>query len=257
MIKKVISATALVFVFAGCAPTQPTLSQNCFDKQRLEQREAKELREAKNSLSSFKAEYQDMSSHISFLNEYIADYSKYIGAASSASSVIKLMPIPYAGQISSAANFGGKMTVLVSNASRSMSILNTSIKTYEAKLALYEATPDSAKLIDAQKFANDTLLSDIKAAEQNLIKLRDGTASMLALSSAISQYYASTGEVLSQAASIFSKKEDAPKKALNDKALKAKNDGFEQKSQKIFNSFNEAREHIQSAAVIKELSGEL
>lgn len=257
MIKIVASAIAALFIFAGCATNQPTIAQNCYDKPKLEQREAKELREAKNALNAFKNEYQGMSAYIAFLNEYIADYSKYIGAVSSASSVIKLMPIPYAGQISSAANFGGKLTVLVSNASKSTGVLNNSIAAFEAKLAAYEASQDVAKLNDAQKFANETLLSDMRVAQQNLIKLKDGTASMLALSNALTQYYSSTGDALSQAASIFTKKDDAPKKAPNDKALKSKNDGFDVKLSKIFASFDEAEGHIKASAVIKTLAGEL
>jgi hypothetical protein len=252
----IISITTVALLLGGCATTQTT-PKNCFDKERLEAREAKELYDAKNSLHAFKAEYQEMSSYINFLNDYIADYSKYIGAASQASSVIKLMPIPYAGQISSAAGFGAKLTVLASNASKSMVTLNNSIKTFESKLAAYEADKEPSKLESAQKFADETLFADITAAQQSLMKLKEGTASMLAISAATSQYYDSTSEAISKAASMFSKKEDAPKKAPDGKALKSKNDGFEQRSIRIFTAFDAAKVRIKNGSLVGGLKGEL
>jgi hypothetical protein len=255
-LKKVLISTATaIILLSGCADTQPQM-QNCFDKPRLEQRELKELKEAKNSLATFKGEYQDIASYVNFLNQYVSDYSKYIGAAASASSFIKLMPIPYAGQISSAAGFGAKMTFLVSNTSKAMGNLNNSIKIFETKLAEYEASNDPAKLQDAQRFADTVLVADISAAEQSLIKLKDGTASMLAVSAAMKDYYDSTGDTLSKATAIFGKKDEAPKNAPNDKVLKAKNDGFDQKSAKIFASFANTKNHVKSASVVGELSRE-
>jgi len=257
----IISITTAALLLSGCATTQtqnmPYVEKKCFDKERLESREAKELHDAKSSLFAFKNEYQEMSSYINFLNEYVADYSKYINAASQASSFIKLMPIPYAGQISSAAGFGTKLAVLAGNASRSMATLNNSIKTFESKLAAYEADKDPAKLENAQKFADDTLFTDITAAHQSLTKLKEGTASMLAISAATSQYYDSTGDALSKATSMFSKKEDTQKKAPDGKALKSKNDSFEQRSIRIFTAFDAAKARIKNGALIHGLRSEL
>jgi hypothetical protein len=259
MKKIALSTLAAALLFTGCATTTtqaPIAQKNCFDKERLEARELRELQNAKNSLLAFKNEYQEMSSYITFLNEYVADYSKYINAASQASFFIKLMPIPYAGQISSAAGFGAKMTTLAANASKSMVTLSGSIKTFEAKLAAYEADKNPASLEDAQKFANSTLNADIAAAEQNLTKLKEGTASMLAVSAAIKEYYESTGDAISKAASMFAKK-DEQKKTPNDKALKAKNDGFDQRLVRIFAGFDTAKNHIKNGSLIRDLRGEL
>lgn len=252
---KLLSMITAGILLGGCAATEPANVQNCFDKPKLEQRELKELKEAKASLDAFKSEYQDIAAYVNFLNQYVSDYSKYIGAAASASGFIKLMPIPYAGQISSATGFGAKMTVLASNASKSICNLNNSIKTFEAKLALAESDP--AKLQDAQKYADTVLSADITAAELSLIKLKDGTASMMAVTAMMKGYYDSTGDALSKAVNMFGKKEEAPKNAPNEKALKAKNDSFEQKSTKIFSSFTETKTHLKNASVIGELSKEL
>ncbi|MDD3467007.1 MAG: hypothetical protein PHE67_07645 [Campylobacterales bacterium] len=255
MKRKILGVVTAGFLLAGCAATQPTTAQNCFDKPRLEQRELKELKDAKASLDAFKAEYQDISAYVNFLNQYVSDYSKYIGAAASASTFIKFMPIPYAGQISSATNFGSKMTVLISNTSKSMGNLNNSIKTFEAKLALAESDP--SKLQDAQNFADTTLSADITAAELSLIKLKDGTASMMAVSAMMKGYYDQTGDALSKAVNMFGKKEEAPKNAPNEAALKAKSDSFEHKTAKIFASFANTKNRIKNASVAGELAKEL
>ncbi len=259
MKKIALSTLTAALLFTGCATTSieaPMPQKNCFDKERLEARELRELQSAKNSLTAFKNEYQEMSSYITFLNEYVADYSKYINAASQASSFIKLMPIPYAGQISSATGFGARMTTLAANASKSMVTLSGSIKTFEAKLAAYEADKNQASLEEVQKFANSTLSADIAAAEQSLTKLKEGAGSMLAVSGAMKEYYESAGDAISKATSMFSKKEEQ-KKTPDDKALKTKNDRFDQRLAKILMGFDAAKSHIKNGSLIKDLRGEL
>ena len=46
MKRKILGVVTAGFLLAGCAATQPTTAQNCFDKPRLEQRELKELKDA-------------------------------------------------------------------------------------------------------------------------------------------------------------------------------------------------------------------
>lgn len=250
--KNTIFSLLVLFIFAGCAVNEQP--KNCYDRQKLELRQLQELKEVEASLNSYKSEYQEVAAYVNFMNQYVADYSKYISVAANASGFIKLMPIPYAGQISSATGFGAKMTLLVGNASKSVANLNNSIKTFETKLIAAQESRDSQKLQEAQRFADVTLIADINAAEQSLVKLKEGSASMLAASSMIREYYDSVGDALSKATTIFAKKEEAPKNAPSDKTLKTKNENFEQKAVKIFVSFTEAKSHIKNGSVIGELS---
>ncbi len=253
--KNIIFSLLALFIFGGCAVSEQP--KNCFDKTRLEQREYDALKNARASLATFKTEYGEMSSYINFLNAYTAEYSKYISAASTASLVIKYMPIPYAGQISSSAAFGTKMTALASNASKSVLKLNTSAAEFDSKLAAYETTKNSQKLQEARKYASTVLQNDLEEAKLSLIRLKDGAAGLIAVSMAISQYYSSGDQLLSKATSMFSDKSENDKRAQSDNALKAKTEGFDKRLTKVTASFEGIKGHIKSADTYGALSDEL
>ena len=81
--KKVVVYIVMAFIFAGCATQEPP--RNCYDKARLEQKEFMALKNTKAALAIFRSDYAEMSAYIGFLNAFVADYTKYISAASSAS----------------------------------------------------------------------------------------------------------------------------------------------------------------------------
>lgn len=253
--RNVIFSVLALFLFAGCAVSEQP--KNCFDKAKLEQREYDALKNARSSLSTFKTEYSEMASYINFLNAYTAEYSKYISAASTASLVIKYMPIPYAGQISSSAAFGTKMTALASNASKSVGKLSVSAAEFDAKLTAYETTKSSQKLQEARKYASAVLQNDLEEAKLSLVRLKDGAAGLIAVSMAISQYYSSGDQLLSKATSIFSDKSESDKRAQNDNALKVKTEGFDKRLTKVTASFEGIKGHIKSAETYGALSDEL
>ncbi len=253
--KNIVFLLLALFIFAGCAVNEPP--KNCFDKTRLEQKEYNALKNIQASLASFKTEYNEMSSYINFLNAYTAEYSKYISAASTASQVIKYMPIPYAGQISSSASFGAKITALASSASKSAMRLNTSIAEFDSKISAYEMTKNHQKLQEARKYASTTLQNDLEEAKLNLLKLKDGAAGLIAVSSAISQYYSSGDQLLSKATSIFSDKSENDKRAQSDNALKVKTEGFDKRLTKVIASFEGVKGYIKSADTYGALSDEL
>lgn len=252
MIKNLLLSLSVLLFFFGCTTAQQP--KNCFDKNRLEQREFTSLQNAKTSLAHFKSEYAEMSAYIDFLNGFVADYTKYISAASGASAAIGYMPIPYAGQISSAANFGAKITTLAANASKSVATLNASVKEFEEKLAAYEKDGDPKKLTIAHKYAKETLKADIDGAKESLLKLQDGASSLLAVSSAISDYYTSTEKLLNKASNIFSKNE---KKPANKEALKARNSSFAKRLTKTIADFESSKGYIREADTINSLVKEL
>ncbi len=249
--KKVVVYIVMAFVFAGCATQEPP--RNCYDKGRLEQKEFVALKNTKAALAIFRSEYTEMSAYIGFLNAFVADYTKYISAASSASAVINYMPIPYAGQISSAANFGAKMTALAGSASRSAATLNASIKEFESRLAQYESSGDSQKLASAHTYASGVLQNDIHKASEDLSKLKEGASVLLS----VSKYYSEAGETFSKATSMFKNGDAADKRAQNDKALKTKNDSFDRRLVRTLNSFESVKDGVRHADAIEKLKKEL
>lgn len=241
---------ALIF-FGGCAATNYA-PISCIDKTRLEQREIAAIKSAVSSLEAFKGEYGQTSAYIGFLNGYAADYSKYISAAGSASAVLNYMPIPYAGQISSAANFGAKITALSAKASKSSSTLFASIKELETRVAAYERDKDPAKLSFAYEFAVGALQKDINEAKEDMVKLKEGAAALLA----VSKYYKEASDTLSKVALTFSKNE-TDKRAQNEKTLASKNESFDKRADKVLNGFEEAKDSLRYATAIEKLKREL
>ncbi len=253
--KSIIFSILAIFLFAGCAVNEQP--KNCFDKSRLEQKEYDSLKNANASLATFKTEYAEMSSYINFLNSYTAEYSKYISAASTASIVIKYMPIPYAGQISSSAAFGAKMTALASAASKSVSKLNTSSIEFDMRLTAYEVSKNPQKLQEARKYASTVLQNDLEEAKQSLIRLKDGAAGLMAVSMAISQYCNSGDQLLSKATSLFSSKSDTDKRAQIDNTMKSKTESFDKRMTKVTTSFESTKGYIKNADTYGALSDEL
>ena len=242
-------------LFCGCAGTDIqnniTTQKKCLDRTALEQKEYEELLRLKTALTPFKTGYNDTIAYINFLNVYVADYAKYIQTASVASSAIAIMPIPYAGQISSAANFASKITTLAANASRANTNLYNSLIAFETKLAAYEKSKDPAKLQEAGKFANEYILPESIAAENSTIKLKEGANSLLAAVSMASAYTGAIGDAAAKVGSLWGKEKEAKK--MDDKALKSKNEGIDKKLEAIIASMGEAKNLVRTSNKIMEL----
>ena len=247
--------TAAALLFCGCAATDVqngiTTQKKCLDRTALEQKEYEELLRLKSTLFPFKTGYNDTIAYINFLNVYVADYGKYIQTASYASSAIAVMPIPYAGQISSAANFASKITTLAANASRANTNLYNSLIAFEAKLSAYEKSKDPAKLHEAGKFANEYILPESIAAENSTIKLKEGANSLLAAVSMATTYTGAISDAAAKVGSLWNNEKE-PKK-MDDKALKTKNEGIDKKLETIIASMNEAQNLVKTSNKIMEL----
>ena len=112
--------------FGGCTQ-QPT---SCISKQELVSKSYNELSLVAKSIKEQEKAMDDFAPFISIMKNYISDYSKTIEASIYLSNALRVLPIPYAGEISSA-------TKLVSSSLVNLNNTATALHKYRESSAIF------------------------------------------------------------------------------------------------------------------------
>ena len=203
-------ALASIVYFSGCANDPAPSSSKCIQKSYLQDSALRNLEQIKANNAEIKQAYAELGAYSKWLNFYFAGYSKYIEQVGSYSPVIKLIPLPYAGQAGDIVKFGSKLTVSITNSAVALENANHSIAKYE-ELLKNANTPESVEI--AAKFADEKLLPDIKDALIKNENLKDASLGLLCFAESVEKTSLSTQDALLKAKSPSQKRVKKKSKA--------------------------------------------
>lgn len=201
MITRAIFFGSVIFMLGGCTQQPVVPSQKpCMSAAQLNAygydhlaRVAKLLREDKKNIESFEG-------FINAMKGTVDSYSEMIKSSLYISNVVRFLPIPYAGEVSSTTKLISK-TVL--NLGGAASALNKYKNSTESFLAGFDKlNPSSASAEEISKlavYADTKLLNDAKTLENSLKDISESTAAMAATTQSISDALDTTGGYVNQA----------------------------------------------------------
>ncbi len=248
----------VVFFIGGCTG-QPTA---CVSKQELINKSYDELGVVAKSIKNQETSMNEFSTFVGIMKNYVSDYSKTIQASAYFSNALRVLPIPYAGEISNA-------TKLVSNSLVNLNNTATAINSYKQSSSNFikgynQLNPNStpSEIAKLAKYADDKLIIDALKLEGNMEQISKTTEALVSVTQMVSNSSSSAFDYLGKAKSLLGNDEVIP---LEDKNKIAKSsDGFKasliQLNNHISSLKNSAitnRQNISKARVISDLAVEL
>lgn len=199
---------------------------------------------------------------VSWMDQNLAGYTKYIKAGSYAAVVGRMLPIPYAGQASIFTKFAAQFTVALNNASAAINAYLVSSQKFVVMADSIDPTKPIVQknVSDVSAFADKTLLKDMNDAQTKLATVSDLSSGALSFLESLNHYMSGTDEYWNKAKGMFKKDLDPNEKSFiseNTNALKNKATAFNSK----LNSFDELTRkqnaRVKSLSLYDELLSEL
>jgi|GEM_PF-5834926 len=207
--KTLFILSSLAIIFSGCAENghniQTPVNNSCIKKQELSRMALQNLQKIEHNSEELRMITTDLESYTKWLEYYLADYTKYIEGIGKLSPVIKMIPLPYAGQAGDFVKFGSKMTVSLANTAVAIENANRSIAKYQ-ELVKNSTNDETVNL--AAKYADEELVPNVKDALEKIDNLKSITSSLLAFGDNVDKVTNGGQDMLGKAKSIISNNSD-------------------------------------------------
>jgi hypothetical protein len=227
---KIAFAALAAFALTGCAPSEQPTPNSCVQKSLLSENALVNLRQIRQDTVELKAISADEAEYAKWLSGYLASYSKYLEQAGTYAPLIKLIPLPYAGQAGDFVKFGSKMTLHITQTATAIDNANKSIAKYEE--ALKDAnTPEKIGAI--AKFADERLLPDLREADTKSAGLKEMSAGLIGFGESVESVLKNGSDTLAKAKALFGKDDGEKDKTAKTAQLKQRLEAFKQKTSRI------------------------
>ena len=237
-------------------------SRRCITEERLLQKKVLQLKEIAEDAKLQRQPMEYFQGFVSWMNQNLAGYTKYIKAGSYAAVVGRMLPVPYAGQASIFTKFAAQFTVALNTASVA---INSNLVTSQKFIAMVDAIDpvkplDRKEVTEASTFAGTSLLKDMNDAQAKLATVSDLSSGALSFLESLNHYMSGTDEYWNKAKGIFRKDVDPKEKSFiseTSSALKNKAATFNGKLNSFAELTQKQNTRVKSMAVYDDLLSEL
>ncbi len=155
----------------------------------------------------------DFSGFVTWLSDSLDGYNKYLQASALAANLLKVLPIPYAGQASLFTKFAAQGVVSLNTTSAAITkYLGTSQLFLSRVEALEKSSPASPAEISAlARFADEHLLKETADVQTRLASTGDLSISVLGFLEGVNGYLGSADQYWAKTKAFVSRNEDAAK----------------------------------------------
>lgn len=231
-------------------------------EERLIQKKIMQLKEIAADAKLQRQSMEDFQGFVSWMNQNLAGFTKYIKAGSYAAVVGRMLPVPYAGQASVFTKFAAQFTVALNNASVS---INSYLVTSQKYIVMVDAidsskTLDQKCVADASNFSDTVLLKDMNDTQTKLATVSDLSSGALSFLESLNHYMSGTDEYWNKAKGMFRKDVDPKEKSFiseSTNSLKNKAVTFNGKLRNFEEITRKQNSRVKSLAVYDELLSEL
>jgi hypothetical protein len=181
----------------------------------LRQKKLQKLKETVAAVQAQRQATQDFEGFFKWMSANLAGYNRYIQAGSYLAATAKIIPIPYAGQVSNFTKFVGQFTVALNNTSLSTTqYLSSSQRFIDMVEAINPAMPLNDKALTAvHQFADRTLLKDMNDAQKNLSAVSNLSFGALSFLTGLSQFANETDSYWNRVKGLVKKDVDPKEKS--------------------------------------------
>lgn len=258
--RPVYLALTFILFLAGCAPqpTPPSPATKSVTVAELARYSYDDLALTAAALRDDGRTVDDFGGFITAMKASVADYADMIKASAYLSNVVRVLPIPYAGEASTATKLASNTLLHLGNAAAALDRYKKSSAAFLYdfdRLDRATATPEQIARLAA--FADDTVMNDARDLQTAMGRIASATAGMATAAQTVSRAMETTGDYLDQAKNLVgmqpSPKEKARAAADRD-SFKARLIQLNQKIAALENSADAHRRTIAKARAIAELA---
>ncbi len=237
-------------------------TRRCISETRLVQKQILLLKDIAADTKLQRQPIEEFQGFVSWMNQNLAGYNKYIKAGSYAAVVGRMLPVPYAGQAAVFTKFAAQFTIALNNASVAMNAyLKSSQKFISLADSLDPALPDNHKVtVEAATFADTVLLKDMNSTHDTLNTVAELSAGALSFLETVNHYVSGTDEYWNKAKGLLHKDVDQKEKSYISESinsLKNKAVTFNNKLTAFEALTRKQAARVKSLAVYDELIAEL
>ena len=198
----------LVFILlflGGCTNQQPTL---CISQEALLSKSHTELSLVAQSIKEQEKAMEDFATFIEIMKEYVSDYSKTIETSAYLSNLLRVLPIPYAGEVSNATKLVASNLVTLNNTATALRKYKESSSIFLNQYNQLGTNPIPQKLVQLARYGDNTLITDALYLEGNMEQIAKTTEGILLISHIITTASSTTLAYLEKAKSFLGNKQE-------------------------------------------------
>jgi hypothetical protein len=249
----------LVLIFQGCGEQQPKL---CISQQELVSKSYSELSVVAKSIKEQESAMSDFAKFIDIMKSYVSDYSNTIQASAYFSNALRVLPIPYAGEVSNATKLVSNSLVTLNNTASALHKYRESSAIFIKEYNQLGENPTPSALAELSKYADNTLIIDALTLQGEMEQISKTTEGLLTATQIISTTSTTALNYLGKAKSLLGGIEEI---TVEDKEAIAKSkDGFKSNLAQLNTHINMLknsamlnRQGIAKARVISDLAVEV
>lgn len=185
------------------------LEASSISREELLRRNLQRLQSLADDVKAQRQPMADFEGYVRWMSGSLASYSKYIEAGSTAASLARFLPIPYAGQAGAFAKFVAHFALSLNATSNAITKYLATSQHFVARVSAVDVRkPLEAKAIaELGRFAEERVLPDTADVQAKLSTVSELSGSTLAFLEAMNQYLNSAGEYWNKTKEFVTRKE--------------------------------------------------
>ena len=250
----------------GCVEKQSSISLPTssigasISEKELFQKSYAQLSSVAKSIHNEKEVIGEFENFIRVMKTYVNDYSSTIETSAYFSQALRVLPIPYAGEVSNATRIVSNSLVILNNTASSLGQYQKSSATFLYGFNQLTKTPNLKELSKLSSYADDTLTTDAIKLQGDMKEIAKTTKNLLYVNKLISDTSSTASGYFDRIKSFISSSPSEDEKA----AIVKSEDNFEHKLNELNrhitilkNSATVNRKSIAKSRVISDLAVEV
>ena len=189
-----LSLLMLLFI-QGCVEKQSTLSpttntpistSKSISQEELFKKSYAELSHVANSINNEKATLDEFKEFVGIMKHYVSDYADIIETSSYFTQALRVLPIPYAGEVANATRIISTSLVTLNKTATTLEKYQNSSSNFLNGFQQLEQRPTLAALTKLSQYADDILIVNALELQENMKEMGKTTENLLYINRLIS-----------------------------------------------------------------------
>jgi hypothetical protein len=259
----------IILLIQGCVDKQTTLSlpsnttistKNCISEQELFKKSYTELSHVAQSIQTEKATLNEFKEFVSIMKHYVSDYANVIEASSYFTQALRVLPIPYAGEVANATRIISTSLVTLNETASALEKYQNSSTNFLNGFAQLQQKATLPELEKLSQYADNVLIVNALDLQANMKKMGKTTENLLYVNRLISDASNSTSSFFERIKNFISMSPTQREKELiedSDSQFKSKLYQLNRHISILKNSATINRQSIAKSRVISDLAVEV
>ncbi len=259
----------LILLIQGCANKPSTLSlpanttisnKKCISEQELFKKSYAELARVAQSIQKEKATLDEFKEFVSIMKHYVSDYANVIEASSYFTQALRILPIPYAGEVANATRIVSTSLVTLNETASTLDKYQNSSANFLRGFNQLKQKATLPALEQLSQYADNVLIVNALELQANMKKMGKTTENLLYVNKLISDASTSTSSFFDNVKEFVGMSPSEREKELvkdSDTLFKSKLYQINRHISILKNSATSNRQSIAKSRVISDLAVEV